>query len=440
MDRKLRVLMITDHPLSFSGVGLQGRYIMEALLKTGKYQIVFLGGAIRHTDMRPQRFEEYGDDLIVYPVEGYGNPDIVRGVVRTHKIDVVFFITDPRFFYWLWQMENEIRPLCPFFYYHVWDNHPLPHFNRVLYESTDVIATISKLTSNIVKNVAPKVEEMYFPHAVDTNVFKKYPEETLAKFKQDNFSKDRDKTVFFWNNRNARRKQSGTLLWWFKEFLDIVGHDKAKLIMHTDPKDENGQDLLAMIKELGIDKTKSVLISNEKIQPLNLATLYNCVDCVINISDAEGFGLGTLEALACETPIIVNMTGGLQEQVTDYTNVEISEEFMMKRNKEKERVTIYEHGIGIEPSSKAIIGSQPVPFIFEDRLNRDDFIQALMTFHKLSKEQKQAMGKRGREHVMKNYNFDTFNKRWDDVIMGVHNKYGSWDTRKNYKSWEMREV
>ena len=35
----------------------------------------------------------------------------------------------------------------------------------------------------------------------------------------------------------------------------------------------------------------------------------------MNISDAEGFGLATLESLACETPIIVNMTGGLQEQV-----------------------------------------------------------------------------------------------------------------------------
>jgi hypothetical protein len=34
--------------------------------------------------------------------------------------------------------------------------------------------------------------------------------------------------MFFWNNRNARRKQSGSLLYWFKEFLDEVGHDKAK--------------------------------------------------------------------------------------------------------------------------------------------------------------------------------------------------------------------
>ena len=38
--------------------------------------------------------------------------------------------------------------------------------------------------------------------------------------------------------------------------------------------------------------------------------------CTVGISDAEGFGLSTFESLACETPIVVTMTGGLQEQVT----------------------------------------------------------------------------------------------------------------------------
>ena len=41
------------------------------------------------------------------------------------------------------------------------------------------------------------------------------------------------------------------------------------------------------------------------------------VDCTISISEAEGFGIPTLESLSCGTPIIVTMTGGLQEQVTN---------------------------------------------------------------------------------------------------------------------------
>ena len=103
--------------------------------------------------------------------------------------------------------------------------------------------------------------------------------------------------------------------------------------MHTNPKDGYGQDLHAIIKNTGLDK-RQVLFSTEKVNMNRLAMLYNFVDCTVNISDAEGFGLATLESLSCGTPIIVNMTGGLQEQVTDGKSW---------------------FGIGLEPDSKAII-------------------------------------------------------------------------------------
>ena len=111
-----------------------------------------------------------------------------------------------------------------------------------------------------------------------------------------------DKFVIFWNNRNARRKQSGSLIFWFKEFLDKVGHDKATLIMHTDVKDPHGQDLEAIIHGLGLTNGE-VIFSVNKYPPDVIAKLYNIADCTINISDAEGFGLATFESLACETPI-----------------------------------------------------------------------------------------------------------------------------------------
>jgi hypothetical protein len=72
--------------------------------------------------------------------------------------------------------------------------------------------------------------------------------------------------IFFWNNRNARRKQSGSLIFWFKDFLDRIGHENACLIMHTDPKDVHGQDLEAIIKKLHLDGGQ-VLLSKEKVRP-----------------------------------------------------------------------------------------------------------------------------------------------------------------------------
>ena len=167
--------------------------------------------------------------------------------------------------------------------------------------------------------------------------------------------------------------------------------------------------------------------------------MYNIADCTINISDAEGFGLGTLESLACETPIIVTMTGGLQEQVTSDVG-QVTEENVLKRNAERQGVTQYEHGFGIEPVSKAVIGSQTVPYIYEDRISKEHFIEACERMLKLTDEQRAEMGKRGREHLMKNYNFEVFASRWDEFMTKIHEECGSWDTRKNYKSWELIDI
>lgn len=416
MNKKIKILTLSDHPFSPSGVGTQAKYIIEGMLATGKYKFLSLGGAIKHPDYRPQKTEQWGEDWIIAPVDGYGNKDMIRSILRTEKPDIIWFMTDPRFWGWLWEMENEIRPNVPMVYYHVWDNYPYPTFNRKFYLSNDFIATISKVSDDIVANVAPEVQRMYVPHAVNTDIFKKVSNDMVAKFKKENLKIEDDRFIFFWNNRNARRKQSGSLIWWFAEFLKETGR-KATLVMHTEPKDPNGQDLHAILRELGLTN-REVLISEQKVPPENLALFYNAADATINISDAEGFGLATLESLACETPIIVNKTGGLQEQVRGKNGL---------------------YGIEIEPSSKAVIGSQDVPFIYEDRISNFQFVQALKTFTDIPKETRNLIGQAGRQHVIENYNFSDFISRWDSIFTEVHNSKGSWPN-KTYKAWELKEV
>ena len=113
------------------------------------------------------------------------------------------------------------------------------------------------------------------------------------------------------------------------------------------------------------------------------------------------------------------MTGGLQEQVTD------GEKWF---------------GIGIEPVSKAIIGSQNVPYIYEDRISKEDFVSALLKFYNYSPEARRALGVSGRDHVMKNYNFETFNKTWIDIMTEIYETNGSWEDRKNYKNYRFEEI
>jgi glycosyltransferase involved in cell wall biosynthesis len=427
--KKHKILVLSDHPLSPSGVGTQTKYMIEALLKTGRYQFICLGGAMKHADYRPQKIDPWNEDWIIYPVDGYGNHEVIRSILQKERPDALWFMTDPRFYGWLWEIENEIRCNVPMVYYHVWDNYPYPQFNGQFYRSNDEVVCISKVTHDIVKTVAPEVSSRYLPHAVNSSMFYKFKStekkahtavlrERILVESASTENKNLNKTLFFWNNRNARRKQSGTLIWWFKELLDKIGHDRATLLMHTDPRDPHGQDLPHLIEYLGVDKGQ-VLLSTNKVSAEELGAMYNAADFTINISDAEGFGLATLESLACGTPIIVNMTGGLQEQVTN------GKEWF---------------GWGIQPASRAVIGSLQVPYIYEDRISQEDFEKVLMSAIKTSKKSYKKMSLGGIKHVSENYNFENFEREWIKTMDEVIEKNGSWETRKGYRRWHLLEV
>jgi len=416
-EKRIKVLTLGDMPLATSGVGNQTKYMIEALLKSGKFEIFSLGGAMKHPQYKIIHTEEWGERWKILPVDKFGTKELVRSILWKEKPDIVWLMTDPRFWGWLWEMDTEIRQNVPMVYYHVWDNYPYPKFNKKYYESNDVIVSISKLTNDVVKNVTPDVELHHIPHAVNTEVFSKIDDEIIENLRKENKGPDgRDlsgRFVVLFNSRNARRKHSGTLIFWFKEFLDKIGHDNAVLLMHTEPTDPNGPDLMQIVSDLELDKGQ-VLFSRDKIDEKKIATLYNISDITVNISDAEGFGLSCLESLACETPAVVQKTGGLQEQITDGIN---------------------EFGVGIEPSSQQIVGSQLVPYVMEDRLSKKDFIDAMVKMYEMDKEGRDKLGKLGREHVEKNYNFKAFNEGWVNLLQSIHERHGSWKNRKIRQNW-----
>ncbi|MCS5550312.1 MAG: glycosyltransferase [Gammaproteobacteria bacterium] len=416
MTEKIKVLTISDHPLLPSGVGTQTKYFIEALINSGKFEVFSLGGAIKHPNYNLMTVNE---NWKILPVDGYGDKAKVLGIIEDYKPDALWFMTDPRYYEWLWSFEDDIRPNVPMIYYHVWDNYPIPLYNKRYYDSNDVIATISKLTSDIVQKTSPDVEETYLPHAVPMDTFRKAtPLEMSAIYAQN--PELENKIVFFWNNRNAKRKQSGTLIYWFSDFInqEEIDRDKVCLLMHTDPEDPHGQPLEYLATSCGLIN-REVIFSKAKMTTEELAKLYSLASCTINIADAEGFGLATLESLSCETPIIVTMTGGLQEQVTDGENW---------------------FGIGIEPESKSVIGSQMVPYIYEDRISKESFLKAMNKIYHMTEDERNELGKAGREHVLKNYNFEDYGKRWIKVMEDLHEKYGSWENRKEYKSWRVTEL
>ena len=89
----------------------------------------------------------------------------------------------------------------------------------------------------------------------------------------------------------------------FKTFADKLPkkekRDKVAYVLHTQPVDNNGTDLPAVVQELCPDL--NVIFSTNKLSNQHLNYLYNIADVTINIASNEGFGLGTCESLMCGT-------------------------------------------------------------------------------------------------------------------------------------------
>ena len=232
---KKKILLLSDDLRMSSGVGTMSREFVMGTLK--HYNWVQVGGAIKHpdhgkiVDMNDAVRKETGVKdayLKIYPVNGYGNPDTIKQVIKMENgVDAIVHYTDPRFWGWLYQMEHELRQTTPIFYYNIWDDLPYPRWNEPFYESCDMIMNISKQTVNIVDNVCqikPRTDwdNTYIPHGIDE---KKYypvtPLDTkewgdLLQFKRNVTQGKEYEFIVFWNNRNIRRKLPGDVIMAYK--------------------------------------------------------------------------------------------------------------------------------------------------------------------------------------------------------------------------------
>lgn len=413
--------MLADHPLVPSGVGTQARYLIEGLLETQKYSFVVFGGAMRHPDYRTQEVapDKFGPgNWIIHPVDGYGNKEKLRAALQEERPDVLFLFTDPRQFTWVWEMEDEVRQVCPIVYWHVWDNDPTPRFNRVFYESNDFISALSLKTFGLLQDMKFR-DFNYIPHAVSADVFKPLDELECEKFKRGFFGPHADKRfVVFWNNRNARRKMTGDVVACFSKFADVVGRENVAMAMHTVVGDQEGQNIIEVARQFDIEK--NLIISEERLAPEVLNNFYNATDCTVNIANNEGFGLATLESLMAGTPVLLQMTGGLQFQIGDWWEglTDFSDQAKMTQLAKKKHAAGQGRwfGIPVFPSSRSCTGSQPLPYIYDDRVSHEDVVAGLLKLYGMTREQRRTMGRDAAAWARQNFNMDYMISAWDRTL------------------------
>ncbi|OPZ13883.1 MAG: D-inositol-3-phosphate glycosyltransferase [Alphaproteobacteria bacterium ADurb.BinA280] len=395
---KFKVLMLSDHPLGPSGVGVQARFLIEGLVATGRWSFRCLGGVVNHSNYQTT---VVNPDFIIKPVDGFGHRDMVHSILATEKPDAVFLFTDPSQFVWIWEMRDEIRQVCPIVYWHVWDNDPYPKFNQPWYDGTDLINCISYKTYEILKTHHPN-KTNYIPHAFPKKIYYPMTSEQIDSARKQFFGTKADWFQVLWVNRNAARKMPADLLFGWKTFLDGLekkhGNRNAMLIMHTDPADPEGPNLLAVSEELGINE--NVLFSTEKLKFEQMNLIHNMTDTCINIAKNEGFGLSTMISMMAGKPIVALCTGGLTRQVVDYRDGT-------------------EHGSAIKPIKRALVGSQHVPYIFEDFCTEGQIADALMKVHEMTPEKKNEMKKKVLEYCDHEFSYENMISAWDQTLCRV---------------------
>ena len=158
----------------------------------------------------------------------------------------------------------------------------------------------------------------YIPHGINSEVFKPLNknDEKLVELKKNIFKDKHYDFVFFYNSRNIQRKRTSNIALAFKMFCENLPKeksDKCILVCHTEKVLDAGTDLGA-IQEAFLSDHNFLVIEN-KFSPEEMNLLYNIADVTINVSSNEGFGLSVAESIMSGTPVIVNVTGGLQDQI-----------------------------------------------------------------------------------------------------------------------------
>jgi len=435
--KKKKILLLSDDFRLPSGIGTISKEIIYNTVK--EFDWVQLGAAINHPDagkafdLSQEIAQETGiqdASVKLIPWNGYGDRNILFAILNQEQPDAILHFTDPRYWVWLYQLEHEIKTTfrIPITYYSIWDDLPYPMWNAPFYGSCDMIMGISKQSDNIHREVLKQngfgvvdydkeavtknlkwndVVTGFVPHGLNHNTFKPIPENNSVY--QTMYEKIKTKNevdfVVFWNNRNIRRKQPGDLIIAFKHFVDQLPKEKRNrvaLLMHTQAVDENGTDLRAVAKTLAPDC--KILFSEQKLNAQDLNAMYNVVDVVVNIGSNEGWGLSSTEAMLTGTPIINNVTGGLQDQCgfTDEKGKWIRFDGEFATNHTGKYKAHGKWAFPVFPSNRSLQGSPMTPYIFDDRVQFEDVSKAIMYWYSTAEERRKECGLAGREFCLNN--------------------------------------
>ena len=365
--------------------------------------------------------------------------------MNLEKPDAIMIMSDPRWYIWLFNMEDEIRKTIPISYLNIWDSIPYPMFNSEYYESCDLLMGISKQTVHINEMVlGDKLKNRilkYIPHGIDHTKFYPIQEDDTDynKFKNILFKGDNPEFVLFFNSRNIRRKQIPDSLLAFKHFLDQLPYEKAlkcKFILKTEIVSDHGTDLEAVREYLFEEKyPNNVMLIQHGFNDQELNYLYNIADAQILLTSNEGWGMTITEAILAGTPIIANVQGGLQDQMR-FEDENGDWYAPSQKVPSNHNGTYKKHGewaFPVYPSNLSLQGSPLTPYIYDDRCKWEDASERIMELYNMTREERKSLGLKGREWAVGDEAGFTSKHQAERVIGAIDELFSTWIPRENYE-------
>ena len=455
-NERKKIVIVCDDIRVHSGVATVAKEIVTHT--ASHFNWVNVGGAINHPEKGKvldlseaiNKEQDITDSNVkIYCVDGYGKDEEIRQVLEVEKPDAILLFTDPRYFTHIFNMEDDIRQKCPIAYINIWDDYPAPRYNQAFYESCDLLMGISKQTKNINELVLADVDtskkvfkyvphglnhEHYFPITRDHDDYKE-----MQIFRNNMFKGEDVDYVLFFNSRNIRRKQIPDTMLAFRHFLDGLPQEKAdkcRMVLHTEISTDHGTDL-EQVREFLFDEKypKAITFSLNKVNRKQLNFMYNIADAQVLLTSNEGWGLTLTEAILAGTPIIANVTGGMQDQMR----------FVDDKGKwfeptpeipSNHRGTYKEHGewaFPVYPTSRSIQGSPPTPYIFDDRCRWEDAADRYLEIYNLTREERKAKGLKGREWALSDEAGFTAEHQAQRVMEAFEELFSVWEPREDFE-------
>jgi len=418
-DKKIKILIMSDSPLTCTGFATISRNIANKLPKD-KFIVEYIGHNYLGQTLLPGTTFEDGTKLD-FTLHGAGMQhycaDVIEPLLKKLKPDIYFCLLDSFMLMQAGYLNKDLSPGITIMYFPSDGGGNLPSGCENILKKFHVSVAMARYGQRQAKDVHG-LNTLYIPHAVDTKIYFPLSKEEKEKLKAKYGLSG--KFVVGVVARNQGRKMLDRT---FKAFYRFAkDKDDVILYLHCDPNDAAQVfNMSQLINRYGLNNkvvfTGMTFFNGFDYKQMN--EVYNVMDIFFLSSSGEGWGVPLIECQACKVPPVA----------TDYTTThQILEEDGKSGLKVKlagvpeapysKQDVINQHELDLALDNGTITGSWTVERGIMDVQHAADQIQLLYDNPSLRKQ----LGEVGFAKVHRLYSWKVVMKSWIELFEKLVNK------------------